>query len=123
MSRRLKVYRNVTRQQWSLLRDGRLAEHAHRLVLSDCTLVVSPAGRDRVRRERRKNVHAYVLAATARTRLPVGTRDKLVQLYYNPYRVDEFVRAAPFFADGTAEPVYHAKVVVCDHDGTLYGVL
>ena len=105
---RVQVYWNLHKDCWSVValegdRKGRVVTHADKVLLKDATFAVQPAGREKVRREKRKNVHAFVrgewmnvLPATWRARRPV---------MYNPYKFDTFV-----FADNQ-EPVFSAKSV------------
>lgn len=63
--------------------------HWSKLSLSDVTFRVQPAGRDRVRREGKKNVHAFA-CGTYDTRSLSGSTD-MRKITYNPYRFDSFV--------------------------------
>jgi len=59
---KVEVYFNLHRKVWSVrnAKTKRLVGHASRLLLRDATFKVSEAGRQRVLRERKKNVHAFV---------------------------------------------------------------
>lgn len=86
--RRVRVYFNLHRRMWSIqVRDGGrwvVACHAHRVELRNVRFVVSEAGRQRVLRERRKNVHAYVEGE-------VDYRPECAeQVRYDPYRFGHF---------------------------------
>ena len=95
---------------WSLrdTKSGLVVDRKSRVVLKDVELVVSAAGRARVLREKRKNVHAGT-RGTRLTRLPSGLSG-WQQARYNPYQVASFV-----LADGT--PVYRARYAVLDSKG------
>lgn len=59
---KVEVYRNLNNGRLSI-RDAKtklVVGHADRVKLTDVTFHVSQAGRERVLRERRKNVHAVV---------------------------------------------------------------
>jgi hypothetical protein len=59
---RVEVYWNLTRNCWSI-RDaatGRIHAHADKVSVRGAQFIVQPAGRKRVLRERKKNVHAFV---------------------------------------------------------------
>ena len=60
---RVKVYFNLQKDCLSVIdaETGLLYCHAHRVELHDAKFRVQPAGRERVIREKRKNVHAYVI--------------------------------------------------------------
>lgn len=109
---RVRVYYNLNRAVWSIKAmegefKGRVIGYASSVVLSYAHTVVSEAGRQRVLREQRKNVHAYIdgqlehvggyqerLMTPSRTGYLAGIRGKLHNLYYNPYRVDHFIWAS-----------------------------
>lgn len=54
------VYRNLANGCWSVKVSGLVALHADTVLLRNAEFVVSEAGRQRVLKERRKNVHAGV---------------------------------------------------------------
>jgi hypothetical protein len=69
---RVEVYWNLHRSCWSVRRaGGRVLYHARAVTLDDVTWVVQPAGRARVLREGRKNVHAFARGTLTRV-TPVG---------------------------------------------------
>ena len=85
--------------------------HVTAITLADAKFVVRPAGREKVRREGKKNVHAFAVG-------DVSLRNGLAtfsgrRVTYNPYVNNTFV-----FAD-TGEPVTDAYVVSMwtDNDG------
>lgn len=89
---RVKVYRNLTNKCWSVLGpDGLLLLHAQSLVLKDCQFEVRESGRQRVLREKRKNVHAFVKGYLA----PMSSRHdhvpgSVLPVTYNPYKSEHF---------------------------------
>lgn len=65
--------------------------HTDAIVLKNAKFVVGEKGRDRVRREKKKNVHAYVKGYVRDAR----ETDALLPfswdvVYYNPYTCDQF---------------------------------
>jgi len=60
---RVKVYYNLHKECLSVVdtRTGRLYCHSHRIELKDAKFHVNENGRQKVLREKRKNVHAYVI--------------------------------------------------------------
>ena len=60
---RVKVYYNLQKECLSVVdtRTGRLFCHSHRIELKDAKFHVNENGRQKVLREKRKNVHAYVI--------------------------------------------------------------
>lgn len=92
---RVAVYRNLTRRCWSIKAlegrmRGRVIAHAglgDTFELKHVDFKVQPAGRERVRKEHKKYVHAYV-AGRFRT-----SRDNTVKRHvarYNPYTMERF---------------------------------
>lgn len=89
------VYRNLHEQLWSVqARDGKykglIVGHATHLVLDHARWRVNQVGRQRVIRERAKNVHAGVFGMLADIE-PVGVDWQRVT--YNPYTTRTFVLA------------------------------
>jgi hypothetical protein len=92
-----KVYWNLHKDVWSLVAQdgpdkGRVVGHVPQLGLHDVKFVVSQAGRARVIREEKKNVHAFAVG------IPVSpwqihslAAGPLRQLSYNPYKAGHFV--------------------------------
>ena len=94
------VYFNLHRKLFSIKAlegpmKGRVVAHRHTVLLNDATFKVSEAGRQRVIREQRKNVHAGVSG----TWFNVGAGSGLHQfvtingsaIMYNPYKYSTFV--------------------------------
>jgi hypothetical protein len=118
--RRVRIYRNLHAQAWSVLamegpHAGRVVAHADSATLDVARFIVSKAGRARVLREKRKNVHAYVdgiLRATPTD--PLG----LLPLTYNPYKGPHFeVRGGSWHG-----PLHGAEVVHFDDHGKIHGI-
>lgn len=100
------VYYNLHRHMWSIkalegANKGRVIGHASGVYLSDVTPKVSEAGRQRVIREKRKNVHAGLVGNLMcvtdgplfNTRPYVGTMHHTSGargITYNPYRAGAF---------------------------------
>ena len=111
--RKVRMYWNLHKKIWSVqdCKTGRVTDHVTALTLADAKFVVRKAGQERVRREGKKNVHAFAVGhislmngvATCMTGRPVT---------YNPYKNDTFV-----FAD-TDEPVTDTHAIsLFIHDG------
>jgi hypothetical protein len=90
---RVFVYYNLHRKCWSVKsldgpNKGRVVGHVDQCVLQHCTFKVSEAGRQRVLRERRKNVHAGVVGELLAT--DNVSIDLPVRVQYNPYLQESF---------------------------------
>ena len=60
---RVEVYRNLHNDTFSIRRNGKVVKHLQNwmaLHLKDVKFAVQPAGREKVRREGKKNVHAFI---------------------------------------------------------------
>jgi hypothetical protein len=119
------VYFNLHRKVWSIKalngpHAGRVIAHAIGVALRNVECRVSEAGRQRVIREQRKNVHAGLVgelyavdgtwrvepdALPALSSLPLPS-DRAVAITYNPYKAGTFVERE------TGNPVYGARAAV-----------
>jgi hypothetical protein len=91
------VYRNLHHNVWSIRaadgpHKGEIVGHAKHLVLDFARWRVNELGRQRVIRDRAKNVHAGVfgMLADIEPELPVGAWSRVT---YNPYGADHFYLA------------------------------
>lgn len=130
---RVFIYYNLHRKCLSIkalegMNKGRVVAHAEAVTLTDALFKVSESGRQRVLREKRKNVHAGVVGELYRAQglRPVNGRldvlllasltdtDKLLihgnctGITYNPYKYSSFV------VRSTEAPVASATVVLVD---------
>lgn len=98
----VRVYWNIRKKCFSVQTDQekgwRLALHIDSVRIQDVTFIVSDAGRERVRQEKRKNVHAYMEGFWAPDQMAYGA-----VVRYDPYEHEKFV------CDN--DPVDHAEFV------------
>jgi hypothetical protein len=88
------VYYNLHKHLWSIKAlegkdKGRVIAHRKELALFRCTPKVSQAGRKRVLKEKRKNVHAGMVGTWYRCNLRHDLDRRGVT--YNPYKYESFV--------------------------------
>lgn len=110
---KVRVYRNLKHGRkapamYSIQHQGKVIARANAVLLGDVTFKVNEAGRQRVLREGRKNVHAFavgVLLASGSDMLPLTER-----LAYNPYE-------GPTFVNDEGKPVNYASGVVLNNLG------
>lgn len=128
------VYRNLNRKGYIYSikslegpSRGRVIGYAPRIIIENAELVVSQAGRDRVLKEKRKNVHAgcvgQLVGVNSYTpRMHIAGLDNIVKTYtdeqwlkdirtnttvtYNPYLYKTFVNMI------TKQPIYKANKVI-----------
>jgi len=89
---RVEVYWNLHKDCWSVRKpNGRVLYHMEVIYLQDVKWVVQPAGKERVVREKRKNVHAFARGwLSTYPELPknLGPEHGVT---YNPYKYNTFV--------------------------------
>lgn len=100
---------------------GRVVAHADMVYMENCIFKVSEAGRRRVLRDKRKNVHAGVAGVVRYS--PGYTLASLqsltfTEVKYNPYKYRTFVKA-----DNPAVPVYSADMCYLDADKRSIGAI
>ena len=108
---KIEVYRNLHKKCFSVRHKGKVVGYLQddeQLALANVTFVVQPAGRAKVLREKKKNVHAFVRGEYVgfKNNLIEGTSFPLDDLInsqvifqcfnfssvsYNPYKSDKFV--------------------------------
>lgn len=90
----VEVYRNLHdkdgSRRWSIRQGGLVVAHADEIYLACCDFHVSTAGRLRVRREGRKNVHAFVDGFLRNAEF-FADLQKIGQFAYDPFLDDGFV--------------------------------
>jgi len=112
IGKKVEVYRNLHKNCFSIRQNGKVVDYLYydrELHLTDVEFRVQPAGRERVRREKKKNVHAYVKGTVAP--LEGLQRKKLfIRCFqtacYEPYTMESFET----FPDET--PIYEAPHVI-----------
>ena len=80
---------------------------------------VQPAGKNRVRKEKRKNVHAYIQGVEVKTpidNLNFNNDPKWQRITYNPYADDTFIVV------DTDEPIHAAAMVVFTEEGKVFAI-
>ena len=99
---KIEVYRNLHKNCFSVRHKGKVVGYLHdneQLALTNVKFVVQPAGRAKVLRENKKNVHAFVRGEyvgyenNLTNNLYFGKFEDLdfYAVSYNPYKSDKFV--------------------------------
>jgi hypothetical protein len=108
----VEVYRNLHKKCWSVRQGGKVKCHTSYICLQDVKFVVQPAGREKVLREKKKNVHAfvrgYLISAKTMNRMNKDIEWTMDVVTYNPYK-------HPYFTCGEFEAV-RAELVDMDID-------
>lgn len=82
---KVQVYRNLHRNCYSVRYKGKVIAHVKEITLLQANFRVSQAGRARVLKERRKNVHAYVEGVVTD-----NFHELIHHVTYNPYKAPYF---------------------------------
>ena len=105
----VEVYRNLRGDgdhKYSVRQGGRVVGHTCGVVLFNARFLVSKAGRDRVLKELRKNVHARVVGLISHHPSDIAVRPHdCFEISYNPYE------AAYFFRKDDLSPIKEAPLV------------
>jgi hypothetical protein len=119
---RVKCYFNLHKKLFSVVamegdNKGRVIAHVPNITLENAEFKVSEAGRQRVIREKRKNVHAFVVGEWARFNAAIDCAMGGIPVTYNPYKFPSFVRT------DTLEPVRAATYArLSGRQAFAYGV-
>ena len=109
LGKKVMVYYNLHKQTFSVTYDSKVIMHADYVKLGDVEFRVRKGGKEKVRSEKSKNVHACVIGKLLDyceypcEDIPNPPSDKVVT--YNPYKYDSFVYK------NSEEPVYSAQEV------------
>ena len=109
LGKKVMVYYNLHKQTFSVTYDSKVIMHADYVKLGDVEFRVRKGGKEKVRSEKSKNVHAFVIGKLLDyceypcDELPVTDSNRIVT--YNPYKHDSFVYKQ------SEEPIYVAKEV------------
>ncbi len=105
LNKDVEVYYNLHKKCLSVRRKGIVIDHVRSILLKNAKFVVQPAGRKRVLKEKRKNVHAFVRGE----RVAVASFDgRSERITYNPYKYKSFVSIE------TGKPVFKKDIVSID---------
>ena len=111
---RVMVYYNLHKKTFSVTYDGRVILYADYVKLKNVEFRVREGGKEKVRQEMRKNVHAFVIGDLIDyceypcENMPEETNDRVIT--YNPYKYDSFVKLDS--EDPTKyEPIYNANEI------------
>jgi len=112
VGRRVRIYRNLRRHCYSVQLGGKVVAHCRRVFVRDAVFKVSEAGRQRVLRESRKNVHAWVIGTITRRQVAGGFLPE--QVFYNPFLYSTFVHEGR----DHPKPIASAALVSLSERGT-----
>lgn len=114
---KVEVYFNLHRKCFSVRKNGIVIRHCNRITLKNSTFKVSQAGRNRVLKEQKKNVHAFVVGSPI-GKISDGCYD-VNEIGYNPYKQGYFIRKANKEAIHSAEFV---RLVVLNKKAYIFAM-
>lgn len=89
--KRVQVYFNLHKRVWSVRQSGLVVEHTNDIVLRSVRFLVGKTGRENVRKQKKKNVHAYASGYICQIGdLPI-IPERINVVTYNPYKHETFV--------------------------------
>lgn len=103
----VRIYFNIPKKTFSLQRkiNGRwkVVEYVNFFKLENAKFIVSEKGRQRVLKNKRKNVHAYITGEKTDKGIEEG--HEFSDIRYNPYEMKSFT-------EENGEPVLEAELVI-----------
>jgi hypothetical protein len=106
MKAKYYLYRNLHKNMFSIKYKQKVIDRNNLQIMSDVKFNVSQKGRERVLREKRKNVHATVSGFLVNKNEFNINLYNLIELYYNPYTTDYFI------IKETKEYIYNAEYIL-----------
>ena len=109
IGKKVMVYYNLKKHTFSVTHNGKVIMYADYVKLKDVEFRVRQGGKEKVRSEKRKNVHAFVIGELLEyfeypcKNIPTSSSNNVIT--YDPYKYDTFV------FKNTEDPVYHAQEV------------
>jgi hypothetical protein len=109
IGQKVMVYYNLHKHTFSVQKSGIVVLHADFVKLSNVEFRVRKGGLEKVRKEKTKNVHAFVIGTLEDyceypcDNIPEDTEGEIIS--YNPYKNDSFV------VKSTQEPIFHGEEV------------
>jgi len=98
------IYRNLHKNMFSVKYDGKVIKWTNFEIIKNVEFKVSQKGRERVIKEKRKNVHATIAGDLIDS---INLKNyELIELYYNPYITETFQ------IKYNKEPIYNADLVL-----------
>lgn len=112
----VEVYRNLHNKCWSVRYNGKVIWRTANLNIKNARFIVQPAGNARVRREGRKNVHAFIRGNLTWDPYPENMIWEGRRVTYDPYQHESFVWAFDNCKVSTAQ------IVMLDINRGVYAI-
>ncbi|WP_417897781.1 hypothetical protein ABN702_16035 [Bacillus haimaensis] len=101
----IRVYRNIRKKLFSIQdkKTRRLIAYADSLLLTDVEMKIVQSGQIRTRKERQKNIHAFIVGTYIESNKKSASESpNWKRVFYNPYNTDTFIDLE------SGKPVYSA---------------
>ena len=97
----VRIYRNLRNGKLSVQQGGIVVCHTKHIVLRDAKFTVGQKGRERVLREKQKNVHAFIsgYAVDPKTTWYNKLYYEWDKVYYNPYKTKHWTNPEGKYVD------------------------
>ena len=90
-TKKVWVYFNLHKKLFSVKQKNKVIDHTRSIILKDVEYVVWEGGRQRVLREKKKNVHAFVKGYVVDSIVETYSEKEILPVIYNPYNYNVFV--------------------------------
>tara|TARA_R110001606_G_C14972292_1_gene603321 strand:+ start:197 stop:562 length:366 start_codon:yes stop_codon:yes gene_type:complete len=119
---RVEVYFNLHKKLFSVrdCKTGRVVSHTDAVTILDPKFVVRKAGRERVLRERKKNVHAFVRGELIAYEEIVYAPELYTDVTYIPYKYSSFVNR---FTEEAVDKAHIAVLSRVEDETTMRALL
>ena len=114
-SKPVMIYKNLHNGLFSVKQGGLVVAHIESVLLSSVSFKVNESGRIRVIREKKKNVHAYIVGYVLNVNsTPISLLKRSIT--YNPYKNGYF-----YFKDDNSKAILNSNnLVYCDSKKGLH---
>ena len=89
INKKVMIYRNLHNGMFSIKQDGLVVAHVDSIFLSSAIFKVNQSGRNRVIKEQKKNVHAFVIGYVKSVNVGIDLGASRA-VSYNPYKYGHF---------------------------------
>lgn len=109
------IYKNLHNGLFSVKQGGLVVAHIESVLLSSVSFKVNEGGRERVIKEKKKNVHAFIVGHILNVNsTPVSLLRRAIT--YNPYKYGYF-----YFKDDNSKAILNSNnLVYCDSKNGLH---
>lgn len=110
----IRVYKNLHKNCYSIQQKinntWKVIEYSNEIILENCSFKIYENGRQKVIKEKRKNVHAFICGEKLNLNSKQININNLVTISYNPYYSDSF------YIKDSKEKIKSAKIIILRED-------